>query len=127
MLITIISADESKEIIDKEYETVYNYYYYLLNLNKLGFLATRDISKEDKEFVDRLYTLLEEFGFDLTVFFRNLSNVSTVTSTIDKFIETAIRYSMPFSVKLDKIKPDMDMAMLKKLDELKNSKWSIFI
>lgn len=60
--------------IQSKYDEIYKFYYNFIFSRKLGFFFSEET--EDFDFIKQLYDLLEKYGFDLTIFFRTLSEVS---------------------------------------------------
>jgi uncharacterized protein YdiU (UPF0061 family) len=113
-----LKKEESSKIVEEIYDKTYEAFYYLLNQRKLGLFSQHD---HDKALIDELYSIINDFGFDLTLFFRNLSEVHD-ESSCDAFIEKIKNYSLPFSIKLQKTKPQMSEDTIKTLLNLKKCK-----
>jgi uncharacterized protein YdiU (UPF0061 family) len=109
----------SKQIIETFYDNTFENFYYFLMMKKLGFIVTNHpVRKEDRKFVDETFELLQAYGFDMTIFFRNLSNCSFEEEET-KMVETFMKYSLPLQLKREKIRPSMNENMLKRLIDIK--------
>lgn len=114
-----LSKDISEKIVDELYDKTYDSFYYLLNSHKLGINYN---SEEDKRLIDEMYKLFNDFGFDMTLFFRNLSDVDYNTSeSISNFIEKVIKYSLPYPIITQKKRPTINENNLATLKQLKSS------
>ena len=113
-----LKKEISEKIVDDIYDNVYYSFYYLLNCHKLGINYN---SEEDKILVDELYNLYNDFGFDLTLFFRNLSNINQSTESVSEFTEKAIKYSLNYQLLIQKKRPTVNENSLQTLLDIKNS------
>ena len=95
---------------------------------KLGLLI-KNLKEDDKSLIDEMFMLLDEFGFDYTIFMRNLSlitvdetfNQSDYLNPLDNaFVDIAIEYSMDMDYFDTKLKPKMNPNLLTKLMEICN-------
>lgn len=123
---TVLSTSDSKLMLDNSFDKVYKLFFYFLNSKKLGLFLTFDV-EDDKNLIDSLYSLMEDFGFDLTLFFRYLANVdidleivSLTDITTSIFVEKMIKYSLNYSIKTKKIKPSINETSINQLKELRD-------
>jgi len=116
-----LNITESNNIREKVYTKTFNNYYNFLIGKKLGLFLTYDLGdiKEDKSLIDELFTILDDFGFDLTIFFRNLPMI--LEDKESEFIEKMLKYSLQFKLKIEKLKPKMNQNMLQSLRVLKEA------
>lgn len=58
----------------------YQEFFKRISLNKLGFFVSEQDSQnvEDRDIVEKTLALLSDFGFDLTVFMRNLAQINNI-------------------------------------------------
>lgn len=123
-LSSVISYEKLKNILDSNYEKTYKEYFYLLNSQKLGLIFSYNNEIEDINLIDECNKMLEEFGFDFTLFFRYLSSVNVFTEyekniTCQNFIEKMKKYSLPYDLKLRKMMPKMNRNMIKTFQDLR--------
>ncbi|CAL2102868.1 Protein adenylyltransferase SelO [Tenacibaculum sp. 190130A14a] len=72
----IEEAEPLQEILN-EYNTIYEEKYLTMKKGKLGLIASK---KDDKELIGRLEETLQLSETDMTIFYRNLSNISSEDS-----------------------------------------------
>ena len=93
-------------------------------LEKLGFyLGNDNVDSEDIKLIDELYRLLDDFGFDLNLFFRFLSDINICdvdNSDIEIYANKMQNYSLNFDLKLQKIEPSINENVLNQLEVMKN-------
>lgn len=116
-----LPMEKAKNILENTYDKVYQNFYYFLNAKKIGlFLSgSNEIISKDQKLIDDLYNLLDDFGYDLTLFFRNLAQIDDTEQSLDNFVKKMSDYSTPFKIKLQKIKPTMNTNLLNTLKAIK--------
>jgi serine/tyrosine/threonine adenylyltransferase len=119
-----IPIEELKAILESSYDKAFKEYFYLLNSQKLGLMFSYNNEKDDKELIDLAYKMMEEFGFDFTLFFRYLSNIKLTSDdekqiSCNNFIEKMKKYSLSYDLKTRKMKPKMNPNAIKSLNDLK--------
>ena len=110
--------EESQKIINDYYEKTFENYYIHINCQKLGI----NYMKTDKDLIDELYNLLNDFGFDLTLIFRKLCDIDKSNESKNVFVESMIKYSLPMNLLMEKKKPNISNQNLGILLDLKSSK-----
>ena len=115
-----LKKEISQSLVNELYDVSYESFYYLLNCHKLGINYSNE---EDKKLIDELYSLFNDFGFDLTLFFRYLSDVNDTNESINNFSEKILKYSLPYLFLVQKKRPTVNETTIKKLIEIKNSKY----
>ncbi len=112
-----LSKDISSKIVSDLYDNTYDSFYYHLNCHKLGINYN---TEEDNRLIDELYSLFNDFGFDMTIFFRNLSDVNNTNESIYTFSEKILTYSLPYSLIVQKKRPTVSDSNLGTLKQIKN-------
>jgi uncharacterized protein YdiU (UPF0061 family) len=113
-----LDKEKSQSIVDELYDNVYESFYYLVNSHKIGINYNSEV---DKKLIDELYNLLNDFGFDLSLFFRYLSDVNDSNESINIFSEKVVKYSLAYSLLVQKKRPTVNENNLNTLLELKRS------
>lgn len=135
------------KIVDEIYDKKFQEYFLKINLNKLGFFFSEYKDDEMKEFVKETFSLLQNYGMDLTFFFRSLAetidvlandlisvNSKTLENLISQYnsdvkirelckdiIEKIESNSLPFQLRAQNNKLDFPHNMLSKWENLLNS------
>jgi uncharacterized protein YdiU (UPF0061 family) len=118
ILKSIVDEKDLKEIIDNNYDKIYKEYFYTLNNHKLGLFLS---SGEKNELIDNLYMMMENFGFDFTLFFRYLSEINEKEESLQNFISKLTKYSLNYDMKLKKIRPSINETGINKLKDFLDS------
>ena len=93
---------------------------------KLG-LFLKDSKEIDIKLIDGLFALLDEFGFDMTTFLRNITNIKLdenlkenegISDNDLDFVEVICKFSMNFEFLEEKNKPKLDTKIMLKLYEI---------
>jgi uncharacterized protein YdiU (UPF0061 family) len=115
-----LKKEISQSIVNELYDLSYESFYYLLNCHKLGINYSKE---EDKKLIDELYSLYNDFGFDLTLFFRYLADVNDNCESVNNFSDKILKYSLPFLLIVQKKRPTVSESTIKKLLEIKDSNY----
>jgi uncharacterized protein YdiU (UPF0061 family) len=113
---------EGKAIIDKYFYNVYDWYYYEFISKRLGFIK---YTSEIKVLIDDLFELLEDFGYDMSFFFRALLiliDKEVSTSHKEEFSKCVFEYTLEYGNKIQKIKPSIPEEKLEQLIQLSKGK-----
>ena len=105
----------------------YGHYYLAQNYLKLGIVNTYNPDR-DMEIVNGLYDLLNEYGIDMTTFFRSLSNLQIkgqdnkdkVLIDKEEFVKNISKYSISYQDKVSKSKPKLSCDQISKLLEMQS-------
>jgi len=101
----------------------------IINLVKVGILNTHHLEK-DNELIKESYDLLQEYGIDMTTFFRSLSKIIINDEVIkekgqlltkEEFVNYVIKYTISYKDKCDKLKPKLSCDQISKLLEMQST------
>ena len=127
----VISKDITNKIIEDLFENSFETYFYELFSKKLGFIQ---LNKEVKIIIDDMLELLEDFGYDYTLFLRSIGilideKLVFNNDYLDKdnsirkdFISTVYFYSLDHTKKLNTINSALPLEKLTNLQKLEESK-----
>lgn len=76
-----LNKETGFKLVEDIYDSKFKEFYYKINANKLGIFLSNVMNCEDtKKFIDETFSLLQDYGIDLTVFFRSLSEINKIVS-----------------------------------------------
>lgn len=82
-------------------------------------LGLFDRQVTDRQLIDELFDLLDNFGFSYAFFMRSLVQLNDIGE--DKFVERVVKYSIKFEHKLSRLSPKVNMTVFKNLTEIYKS------
>lgn len=110
----LVDQQKLENILETKYNKSFSIYYKQLIAFKLGlFEATEEVNV----LINDLFDLLEDFGFDISMFFRSLGNldIKAYKKPDESLVNYMLKNSFSYSEKTKKLKPQIGEGSIETL------------